>query len=229
MDLLDRVEAPGRDLLARVDDILLAGGAPPDHQIWGLLRQFGALPRDVFEAFCAMRPEPLESAGAAVRRQAETCAEERADLDAAVAATHWEGGAADEFAARWRAHGEHLGDRPDPDAATMAGRLAATAGYADEVAGWFRDARRAIAGTTAEVLGSLEAVRVRNLAGPPDAQTVGAAATIGAILLEAAAHHVRLAEQLDERWAGRLSDLPLRHTAEPVGPRRSGGSTTVAS
>jgi hypothetical protein len=226
MDLLDRVEAPGRDLIRRVDDVLLVAGAPADHPIWTLLGQLNALPGDMFEAFCALRPEPLATAGATVRRQAESCADERADLDSAVAATQWTGSAADEFAARWQAHGERIGDRPDPEAATIAGRLAATAGYADEVATWIRDARLAIARTTAEALGSLDAVRLR--AGTPDAPAVAAAATIGAMLLESASRQVVRAETLHERWAGVLSDLPMRATAEPVSRARSNGPTSAA-
>jgi len=46
MDLLDRVTGPAADLLARVDDGLLAEGAPAGHPIWPLLRRAGALPGD---------------------------------------------------------------------------------------------------------------------------------------------------------------------------------------
>jgi hypothetical protein len=183
MDLLDRVAVSGRDLLGRVDSVLMAGGAPADHAIWPLLRRLGALPGDVLESFLALRPAPLLAAGSAVRRRAEAYVEERADLAAAVAATHWEGDSAAEFAARWRVLGGHLGEQAEPEAATLAGRLAGTASYVEDVARWVETARRDLAGTIAEALGSIEAVHLHRAGG---GATAGAAAG-GAFLTGAAA------------------------------------------
>jgi hypothetical protein len=224
MDPLDRVAAPGRDLLTRVDAVLTAGGAPADHAIWPLMRRLGALPGDVLEAFCALRPAPLLAAGTALRQRAEGYCEERADLSAAVAATLWEGDAATEFGGRWRVLGEHLGDHAAPEAASLAGRLAATGSYVDDVAEWVRVARLDLAHTVAGALGSAEAVRLRGAGS--DGAAVPAAATIGALVLATGNRQVDAAEAVADRWAGRLADLPFRPASEPAG--RSGVPTRVA-
>jgi hypothetical protein len=229
MDTLDRVAVPGRDLLGRVDAVLAAGGAPADHPVWPLLRRVGALPGDVLDAFCALVPEQVTAAGAAVRGRAEAYVDERADLAAAVAATTWEGDSAAAFGQRWAALGGHLGSEVAPDAPGLAGRLAATASYLDEVAGWMRSARRDLATEVATALGSLEAVRVRAPAtgGPGDQTRSGpAAATIGAVVLAVADRQAGAAEEVLERWAGRLTDLPYRPSTDPVG--RTGTATRAA-
>jgi hypothetical protein len=224
MDALDRVAGAGRDLLGRVDAVLIAHGAPPGHAVLTHLRRLGALPGDVLAAFCALRPAALLAAGAGVRRRAEGCVEERAELAATVDATHWEGDAATSFTARWRSFDAHLGDRADPGQDSLAGRLAATASYVDDVAEWAGDARRGLALALAEALGSLDAVRLRTVGDPGGA--VVAAATIGALVLEAAGRQVDAGEAVAARWAGRLGELPFR----PVGatPGRSGKATRVA-
>ncbi|GIJ53825.1 hypothetical protein [Virgisporangium aurantiacum] len=229
MDVLDRVAGPGRDLLSRVDSVLAAGGAPADHPVWPLLRRVGALPGDVLDAFCALVPEQVTAAGAAVRGRAEAYVDERADLAAAVAATTWEGDSAAAFGQRWTALGGHLGSEVAPDAPGLAGRLAATASYLDDVAGWMRSARRDLATEVATALGSMEAVRVRAPAtgGPGDPARSGpAAATIGAVVLAVADRQAGAAEEVLERWAGRLTDLPYRPSTDPVG--RTGTATRAA-
>jgi hypothetical protein len=232
MDILDRVAVSGRDLLSRVDSILAAGGAPADHPVWPLLRRVGALPGDVLEAFCALVPEQVTAAGAAVRGRAEAYVDERADLAAAVAATTWEGDSAAAFGQRWAALGSHLGSEVAPDAPGLAGRLAATASYLDDVAGWMRSARRDLATEVATALGSLEAVRVRATgidparSGPTAATAGPAAATIGAVVLAVADRQAGAAEEVIERWAGRLTDLPYRPSTDPVG--RTGTATRAA-
>lgn len=229
MDILDRVAVTGRDLLSRVDSVLVAGGAPADHPVWPLMRRVGALPGDVLDAFCALTPEQVTAVGAAVRGRAEAYVEERADLAAAVAATTWEGDSAAAFGQRWAALGGHLGGEVAPDSPGLAGRLAATACYLDEVAGWMRSARRDLANEVATALGSLEAVRVRAPAtGDPDRsdQAGPAAATIGAVVLAVADRQAGAAEEVLERWAGRLTDLPFRPSTDPVG--RTGTATRAA-
>jgi len=229
MDVLDRIAGPGRDLLSRVDSVLSAGGAPADHPVWPLMRRVGALPGDVLAAFCALAPEQVTAAGHAVRGRAEAYVEERADLAAAVAATTWEGDSAAAFSQRWAALGGHLGGEVAPDAPGLAGRLAATAGYLDDVAAWMRSARRDLAHEVATALGSMEAVRVCAPAtgGPARPDRAGpAAATIGAVVLAVADRQAGAAEEVLERWAGRLTDLPFQPSSDPVG--RTGTTTRAA-
>ena len=227
MDTLASVAEPGRDLLARVDAVLAASGAPADHPIWPLMRRVGALPGDVLEAFCALVPENLAAAGERVRVRAETYAEERADLAAAVTATDWTGTSASAFEQRWAALGEHLGGSAAPDAPSLAGRLAATASYVDDVAAWMRAARGDLAHEVATALGSQEAVRLRVAdAGAGGTSVAGAAATIGVAVLAAAERQAGAAEEVAERWAGRLAELPFRPPIPGAGDR-AGGSTRV--
>lgn len=229
MDVLDRVAVPGRDLLSRVDNVLAAGGAPADHPVWPLMRRVGALPGDVLEAFCALSPEQITAAGNAVRGRAGAYVEERADLAASVAATTWEGDSAAAFNQRWAALGGYLGSEVAADAPGLAGRLAATASYLDDVAGWMRSARRDLAHEVATALGSMEAVRVCAPAtGDPGqpGRAGPAAATIGAVVLAVADRHAGAAEEVMERWAGRLTDLPFRPSTDPVG--RTGTATRAA-
>jgi hypothetical protein len=229
MDVLDRVAEPGRDLLSRVDTMLAAGGAPSDHPVWPLLRRVGALPGDVLDAFCALAPEQVTAAGDAVRGRAGAYVEERADLAAAVAATAWEGDSAAAFGQRWASLGGYLGGEVTAGSQSLTGRLAATASYLDEVAGWMRSARRDLAHEVATALGSMEAVRVRAPAtsaqGQPD-RAGSAAATIGAVVLAVADRQAGAAEEVLERWADRLTDLPFRPSTDPVG--RTGTTTRAA-
>jgi len=226
MDTLAWVAEPGRDLLARVDAVLAASGAPADHPIWPLLRRVGALPGDVLEAYCGFAPDRLVAAGERVRVRAETYAEERADLAAAVAATDWTGTAASAFEQRWAALGEHLGGAAAPDAPSLAGRLAATASYVDDVAAWMRDARDDLAHEVATALGSQEAVRLR-VDSPGGNGSAVSAATIGVAVLAVADRQSGAAEEVAERWAGRLAELPFRPFAQSSGGGRADGTTNI--
>lgn len=224
MDILDRVAEPGRDLLARVDSVLAAAGAPADHPLWPLLRTVGALPGDVLDAYLALRPGELADAEVRLRARAEACAGERDDLAAAVSATGWTGAAATAFAGRWAVLGEHLGGPG------IAGRLSATASYLDEVAGWMRAARADLAHEVAAALGSAEAVQVRvTPAGGPGPATgaTRAAAEIAVRVLSVAERQSGVAEQVAGRWAGPLAELAFddvdglrrgARVAEPSGP-----------
>jgi hypothetical protein len=216
MDTLAWVAEPGRDLLARVDAVLAALGAPADHPIWPLLRRVGALPGDVLDAYCALAPDRLVAAGEGVRVRAETYAEERADLAAAVAATDWTGTAASAFEQRWATLGEHLGGAAAPDAPSLAGRLAATASYVDDVAAWMRGAREDLAHEVATALGSQEAVRLR-VDSPGGNGPAASAAAIGVAVLAVADRQSGAAEEVAERWAGRLAELPFRPLAQSGG------------
>ena len=204
MDLLDRVAVAGRDLLARVDEALLATGAPDGHPIWTALRRVGALPGDAFGTVVALRPEPLSAAAADLRALAESYA--RLDVRPA---DEWTGLAADAYAVRWRDLARHLGGSADPGEASLSGRLAATAAYLAEVADWASAARLELARALGAVLGSAEALRLRTTPDPvPDA-----AAAIGVHVLVAVAAAHDEGRALADRWTDRLGELPYRPAA----------------
>jgi uncharacterized protein YukE len=230
MDILDRVSEPARDLLRRVDSILLAAGAPADHVIWPLLRRAGALPGDVVESFVVMRPAPLRASARELRSRADQLAEESANLASAVAGTEWRGDAAEEFGVRWRGLSAHLGTRAASDEASLAGRLAAMASYVDSVASWMDDARQALARTLGDALSSAEAVRLRDVpagvAGVVRSAAIAAAAAIAADVLQTALEQLTIAEDEHTTWVGRLDELPFRQSVEAAG--HTGKETRVA-
>jgi hypothetical protein len=222
MDILDRVSEPAGDLMRRVDGVLLAAGAPADHLVWPLLRKLGALPGDVVESFRSMRSAPLRAAAHELRARAERFADENAALAAAVAATPWQGDAAQQFTMRWRSLARHLGDRPAIDDDSLAGRLATTASYVDSVADWMDRARVALARSLGDALTSAEAVRLHGVqpngrtgefgALPPAATS--AAAVIASEVLQTAIEQLTMAEDEHARWVGRLAELPFRQSVE---------------
>jgi hypothetical protein len=210
MDLLDRIHPVAGPLLARVDGALVTAGAPADHPVWPLLRRLGALPGELVAGLAATDPGGLTEAADALRGQARSYGQ-RADEVPMPAA--WRGPAADAYGAVWAGLSAHLAGGSD----TLAGRLDGTARYLDEVAGWLGRARRALAGTVAECLGSAEAVALRLSDG-----TV-AAATIGAHVLATAAEVLDDGRVLHDRWAGRLSELTYR----PPAPAPAGTSAQL--
>lgn len=229
MDVLDRVADPGADLLARVDAALSAAGAPAGHPIWPPLRRIGALPGTAAEAVVALRPEPLTAAAAALRGFSEEYAETHA---AVPPPDGWQGAGAQAYAAHWAGLSAHLAGGPE----SLAGRLAATAGYADALADWMRETRLALARALAAVLGSAQAV---TLVGGPAvrdeglrpggsraaAVTVLAAAEIGVHVLDPLARAYDRAEELRRVWAPQLAELPYR-SMETV-PASPGAVTRV--
>jgi hypothetical protein len=225
MDLLDRVYPVARALLDRLDATLLAGGAPADHPIWPLLRRLGALPGEVVTQLAGVAPDGLTGAGDTLRQHADGY---RHRVDEVPMPAGWRGPAADAFGASWSGLSAHLaGTGPD----TLAGRLTDTANYTDDVAGWLGRARRAVAGTVAECLGSAEAVVLYSAPGagdltaawfanggvgsgaPSPSAVTGAAATIGAHLLATAAEVLDDGRAVHDRWAGRLDELTYRPPA----------------
>src|SRR5690348_2260003 len=120
-DVLDRLAGPAGELLARVDDILVARGLPAGHPIVDLLRRLGALPADAAHAISAQRSAPLRAAGSELRRHADGYGALHADND-------WRGTAAERFAAQRSAAAAHL--------AGSAERIRDTADYLDDVADW---------------------------------------------------------------------------------------------
>jgi len=210
MDLLDRVHPVARPLLEKVDATLVAGGAPAGHPIWPLLRRLGALPGEAVAQLATVAPGGLTPVGDALHQHADAY---RHRVDEVPMPAGWRGPAADAYAASWSALAAHLaGSAPD----TLAGRLADTAGYLDDVAAWLTRARRAVAGTVAECLGSAEAVTVHSGPGDPGpspSAVTTAAATIGAHLLATAVEVLDDGRALHERWVGRLDELSYRPPA----------------
>ncbi len=222
MDLLDRVHPVGRDLLDRVDATLSARGAPADHPVWPLLRRLGALPGALVGHLASVTAEALTGAADAVRGEADGY---RHRTDETPMPAAWRGPAADAYGGTWAGLSAHLaGTGPG----TLAGRLTDTAGYLDEVSAWLRRARRALAGTLAECLGSAEAVTLR--CAPPTGELTAAwfasggigsgnvspaavaqaAATMGAHVLTTGGEVLDDGRALHDRWSPRLGELSYR-------------------
>jgi hypothetical protein len=207
MDALDRLAVPAADLLARVDGTLAEAGAPTEHAVWPLLRRVGALPGDAVRAVTALRPGPADAAEPALRQLAQAYG------DAQVTASHpvsWTGAGADAFAAHRSALVAHLAQGEE----SLSGRLAATAGYADALAGWVAQTRLELARALAAVLGSTQAVTL--VAGPVDAPVSARAvpaADIAVRVLAAVSGAYDLAEELWREWAPRLAELPWQPVA----------------
>jgi hypothetical protein len=196
-DVLDRLADPAGEMLARVDDTLMAHGLPAGHPIVDLLRRLGALPADAAHAISAQDPAPLRAAGSELRHHADGY-DVRLDT-----APGWEGPAADGYAAGRSAVQAHLAGSAD--------RLRATAAYLDDVADWIDASRRALAYALADALGSEEAVRLRD-------RDVEAAATIGARILRAVDEAHEAGRDLARRWAGRLDEVPYDSGPGPGSP-----------
>ncbi|ROO63416.1 hypothetical protein EDC02_5443 [Micromonospora sp. Llam0] len=231
MDVLDRVAGPARELLARVDALLVGNGAPPGHPVWPLLRQVRALPGDAVAAFVAVRPEPLAAAGATIRPQLDGYVEA---VDVLSGRLDWSGPAAQAYDAARRTLATRLtggGGGADPD--SLAGRLAATAGYAEAVADWAALSRAGLAAVLAEALGSAEAVAVRTAvdaepgwsafpqfgpSGPGAVGAAGAAATIAAAVLTTILEITERGEDLQERWRPRLAPVGGHRPVDVASP-----------
>lgn len=201
MDVLDRLTGPATDLLDRVDELLAHAGAPEEHRIWPLLRRVRALPGEAAGTVAALRPGPLAAAGRAVRQPIPAYDDSAAALTAAV---NWTGAAAEAYDTRRNALATRLVGVPE----TLAGRLAATASYADALADWAERSRTSLARTLADVLGSAEAVEV--LVGAADELSPAvalAAAEIGARVLATAADVLAAGEELSARYAPELVEL----------------------
>jgi hypothetical protein len=197
MDALDRVAAAGRDLLGRVDDVLVAGGAPAGDPVWPLLRRAGALPGDLLDQLLGADPQPLYDAADQLRGDARALGD---TVDSIPGVAGWRGAAADAYAGQWSAAVGQV-DR-------ITGRLGASGDYAADVAAWVATTRRQLAGAVAECLGSTEAATVRLARpGPPEPTVCAAAAAIAAHLLTVALDAADAGEALRQRWAGRLDEV----------------------
>ncbi|WP_233604197.1 hypothetical protein [Micromonospora sp. HM5-17] len=213
-DALDQLAGPAGELLDRVDRLLTAAGAPDGHRIWPLLRQLRALPGDVLRAVLACRPGPLLAAASTARTACRAYDEARAVL---ADGGSWQGAAAEAYAARRRSLATYLGEGPEG----LAGRMGATAGYAEAVADWIGRTRTALARTLADVLGSAEAVAVVTTRDAEPNAVVPAAAEIGARVLATVAEAYDAAEALPRRWAPELVEAvhrPSDGADPPLGP-----------
>ncbi|MEV4138287.1 hypothetical protein AB0J72_39735 [Dactylosporangium sp. NPDC049742] len=223
MDALERLAGVGGDLLRRVDGVLIAGGAPAGDPVWELLRQVGALPGDVLEFGLKVRGEPLRVAGAQLRADADRFARRQGKLTVDLAGV-WEGTGAEAFAVRWGALASYIGDGGDPG--TITGRLRATAGYTEALADWCDALRAELAEAVARVVGSAEAVTLRQAGGeePPAAEVLEAAARIAGRVLRPAADAFAGARELMARRAPDLEEL--RYSEPGAGPAGGAAPTT---
>jgi hypothetical protein len=180
MDRLEHLLTVAGPLLRRVDDILGAGGAPPDHPVWPELRRVRLLPSDAAHAVAALRPEELLDAAPELRADARAYSVLAASLPRPG---EWTGAAADAYdAARQRAADHLSGGRDSLDE-----RLEASADLADALVNWMHSARDAVAAALAEVLTSTEAVALTGGNGLPSADELEAAAEVAARVLQAVA------------------------------------------
>ncbi|WP_446217973.1 hypothetical protein [Micromonospora sp. IBHARD004] len=220
MDALDRIAAPGLDLLARVD-ALLAAGAPEGHRLWPLLRRMQVLPGDAVRDFLDLQSAPLATAGHAVRRLVRAYDDACAALTDPVA---WSGPAASAYDEARGALLRHLDEGPE----SLVGRLESTAGYADALAEWVEGSRLALARALADVLGSAEAVTVlaaTRSGGAADPAGAYAAAEIATRVLAVLGVAYDGAETLLRQWSPSLAETSWREgtAATP----RYGGTTRI--
>ncbi|MFC7482270.1 hypothetical protein ACFQX7_22745 [Luedemannella flava] len=171
---MSRIGPVARPLLERVDEVLVAYGAPPGHPIWAHLRRLGTTPADAVAFFVDGNPAPLRAAAERLRAQAEAYRATPVPTE-----VRWEGSTADIYAARATALRGH--------AEVMTGRLGATAFYVDEVATWWDESRTALAVALAEVLTSTQAITVTSGGAAVTTETLVAAADVGAHVLAAVA------------------------------------------
>ena len=158
-DRLDGVLDAAAALLRRVDEVLTASGAPPDHDVWPTLRRVRLLPWDAVNAVAALRPAELTEAAPELRADAQACA---AVAEALPPPGGWSGTAADAYDdARKRTAGHLSGSGESLDV-----RLTATADLADALVAWMTEARAGLAATLAEVLTSTEALTLSPHAAP---------------------------------------------------------------
>jgi hypothetical protein len=213
VDALARLEPVARPLLTEVDRALATLGAPPEHGVWAALRRVGATPGDVVAVIAATEPDRLRATADTLRERAHAY-----DATPVAAPTGWHGPAATAYAHHAAALGAHLGGDGADDARSMAGRLRATAEYAEATADWYQQTRSQLARALADVLTSGQAVTIRaSAAGSVDA--LRAAADIAQHLLDAVDDAIAAGDELTRAWAGQLDELPFTAPAEAVAVR----------
>jgi hypothetical protein len=191
MDRLDPLLETAGPLLRRVDQVLSAGGAPVDHEVWRHLRRVRLLPWEAVQAVAALRPGDLADAAPELRAGARSCARVAASLPPPA---EWTGDAADAYDAARRRAAAHLSGGPD----NLDKRLEATADLADALVGWMTGARDDLASVLAEVLTSAEALTLSADADAelPSAGDVVAAADVAARILDTIATNYESAQEV---------------------------------
>ena len=200
-DRLDGVLPTAAPLLKRVDEILGATGAPPDHELWPSLRRVRLLPWDAVQAVAALRPQDLADAAPELRADARSYA---GIADTLPPPDGWTGDAADAYDTARRRAAHHLSGELD----SLDERLEATADLADALVDWMRRTRGELATTLAEVLSSAEGLSLSPAAAvdPAAARETEAAAEVA----------VRILRTVADSYDGALELMySSAHLAEP--------------
>jgi hypothetical protein len=150
-DRLDGVVDAAAPLLKRVDAVLTASGASPDHEVWPTLRRVRLLPWDAVRAVVALRPGDLDDAAPELRAGARSYASVAETLPPPGV---WAGAAADAYDESRKHTAGHLSGTGE----SLDERLSATADLAEALVEWMSQARAELAATLAEVLTSTEAL-----------------------------------------------------------------------
>ena len=233
-DLLDRMAPEATDLLRRVDLVIDQLGVPERHPVTESLRRLRVRPNDALQALLSTSPSALRAAADELRRLAAVYRDEIAEpLREAVQHLGWGGSGYRAFTDAWTTLQDHLAAPKDSGVESMATKLIATAEYALSIAGWFSQARQALAGALAEALCSAEAVTLKTsdvlTAGPAalhravisgeldhPGRLVAAAAEIGGVTLSALEecyqagleHFVAGPDGSASSWPAKLAELP---------------------
>lgn len=193
MDRLDDVLGPVAPLLKRVDQVLGAAGAPPDHEVWPVLRRVRLLAWDAVQAVAALRPDDLTAAAPELRDDARSYA---GVADSLPQPGIWTGEAADAYEQARKRTAAHLSGGVD----SLDERLEATADLADALTDWMRETRGGLAATLAEVMTSAEALSLspvsHAVADPPAPREVEAAAEVAARVLRTVAERYDTVQEL---------------------------------
>jgi hypothetical protein len=191
MDRLEEVVQTASPMLRRIDEVLSAVGAPPDHQVWAELRRVRLLPGDAVHAVAALRPAEFADAAPELRADARAYAGIAESLPAPGG---WTGDAADAYDAARRRAAAHLSGGPD----SLDERLEATADLAEALAGWMERARGELAALLAGILTSAEVLDLSSdsAVDPAADREILVAAGLAARLLAAVADSYDLAVEL---------------------------------
>lgn len=209
MDALARLLPTAITVLEQVDDVLAKYGAPPEHEVWALLRRVGRLPADAVTTVAGLSVEPWREEAASVRRMRDGT---RAVLHRLATLTSWDGPAGHAFDAKLaglRARLESVSRRQEH-----------TAAYMDEVGAWCEQGRAAMAHALARAISSAEAVILvtGGLGGRPPRDRALAAAEIAVTVLETFERSRIAAEAIASSWGRQLTevfDVPVTGTDEP--------------
>ncbi|WP_432834460.1 hypothetical protein [Dactylosporangium sp. CA-092794] len=246
-DALDRLAEVGGDLFRRVGDVLAVTGIAADSPVWPLVRRVRGLPADVLDYGLRLDVDGLQAGATELQGIAERFGELPEQLGTDVTRAAWEGGGADAFGIVWEALAAHIGDGTEP--ATIAGRVRATAGYLEAVAGWAAGFRHELAEAIARVATSAEAVTLvtanpanagsgANVGSGGSGANVGGGASIGAEaaaaatritgrVLQPAADALDAADDLRACWAASLAGLEYHPPRVPLGPATIASVTRV--